>query len=187
MVKLPLSKHTSVLLDICHHHIDSRLFSLAFSKLSWNLTMEPFKWSIILQIQLIHWRLPSRTYIKKNNYHMQLFICFICLFFHFDFKDVIKYTATLSKFLHFLWKLFFPGQTPVPSRSGTWILDLSHDLIWAIWLAEVWKFHQHHDRIVTTSRFVFLFTHPSPNFNSSLVKPPLKLGHVWVIPLFMWM
>ena len=45
MVKLPLSKHTSVLLDICHHHVDSRLFSEAFSKLSWNLTMEPFKLS----------------------------------------------------------------------------------------------------------------------------------------------
>ena len=55
--------------------------------------------------------------------------------------------AILSKFLHFLWKLFFPGQTPVPPRSGTWILDLSHDPIWAIWLAEVNKFHQHHDRI----------------------------------------
>ena len=43
--------------------------------------------------------------------------------------------------------IFFPGQTPVPPRSGTWILDLSHDPIWAIWSAEVRKFHQHHDRI----------------------------------------
>ena len=34
---------------------------------------------------------------------------------------------------------FFPGQTCIP--------DLSHDSIWAIWLAEVRKFHQHHDRI----------------------------------------
>ena len=42
---------------------------------------------------------------------------------------------------------FFPGQTPVPPRSGTCIPDLSHDPIWAIWLAEVRKFHQHHDRI----------------------------------------
>ena len=67
--------------------------------------------------------------------------------FYFDFKDVINYIAMLSKFLHFLWKPFFPGQTPVPPRSGTWILDLSHDPIWAIWLAEVRKFHQHHDRI----------------------------------------
>ena len=46
---------------------------------------------------------------------------------------------------------FFPGQTPVPPRSGTWILDLSHDPIWAIWLAEVRKFHQHHDRICRQS------------------------------------
>ena len=43
MVKLPHSKHTSVLLDIRNHHIDSRLFSKAFSKLRLNLTMEPFK------------------------------------------------------------------------------------------------------------------------------------------------
>ena len=41
--------------------------------------------------------------------------------------------------------------TPVPPRSGTWILDLSHDPIWAIWLAEVRKFHQHHDRIKVSS------------------------------------
>ena len=61
MVKLPHSKHTSVLLDICHHHIDSRLFSEAFSKLSLNLTMEHFKWSITLQIQQFKRRLPSRT------------------------------------------------------------------------------------------------------------------------------
>ena len=33
---------------------------------------------------------------------------------------------------------FFPGQTP----------DLSHDPNWAIWLAEVRKFHQHHDRMI---------------------------------------
>ena len=50
-------------------------------------------------------------------------------------------------FYTFYESYFFPGQTPVPPRSGTWILDLSHDPIWAIWLAEVRKFHQHHDRI----------------------------------------
>ena len=44
-------------------------------------------------------------------------------------------------------KAIFPGQTPVPRRSETWILDLSHDQIWAIWLAGVRKFDQHHDRI----------------------------------------
>ena len=43
MVELPHSKHTSVLLEICHHHIDSRLFSKAFSTLNLNLTVEPFK------------------------------------------------------------------------------------------------------------------------------------------------
>ena len=48
---------------------------------------------------------------------------------------------------------FFPGQTPVPLRSGTCIPDLSHDPIWAIWLAEVRKFHQHHDRISNYIRY----------------------------------
>ena len=43
MDKLPHPIHTSVLLDIYHHHTDSRLFPKAFSKLSLNLTMEPFK------------------------------------------------------------------------------------------------------------------------------------------------
>ena len=82
---------------------------------------------------------------------------FICLFFHFDFKSAVKYTAIFSMFLHFLWKPFLPGHTPVPPRSGTWILDLSHDPIWAIWLAEVRKFHQHHDRL-PTNLYLFYFT-----------------------------
>ena len=43
MDKLPHLKHISVLLDICHHRTDSHLFSKAFSKLSLNITMEPFK------------------------------------------------------------------------------------------------------------------------------------------------
>ena len=48
---------------------------------------------------------------------------------------------------------FFSGQTPVPPRSGTWILDLSHDPTWAIWLAGVRKFHQHHGRIQNIHTF----------------------------------
>ena len=55
----------------------------------------------------------------------------------------------MYSFYTFFENHFFPGQTPVPPRSGTWILDLSCDPIWAIWLAEVRKFHQHHDRIFT--------------------------------------
>ena len=54
----------------------------------------------------------------KNNYHIQLFIFFICLFFRFDFKDAIKYTAMLSKCLHFLWKPFFPRSDTCPTQVG---------------------------------------------------------------------
>ena len=53
-------------------------------------------------------------------------------------------------FYTFYESYFFPGQTPVPPRSWLWILDLSHDPFWAIWLAEVTKSHQHHDRIGDT-------------------------------------
>ena len=148
MDKLPHPKHTSVLLDICHHHTDSHLFSKAFSKLILNLTMEPFKVWNHLKNSAIPLKITILNIDKINNYHIQLFISFICLIFHFNFKDAIKYTAILSKFLYFLWKPFFPGQTPVPPRSGTWILDLSHDPILAIWLAEIRKFHQNHERIV---------------------------------------
>ena len=68
-------------------------------------------------------------------------------YFLFVYSFTMNLKMQSKSFLHFLWKPFFPGQTPVPSRSGTWILDLSHDPIWAIWLAEVRKFHQHHDGI----------------------------------------
>ena len=44
-------------------------------------------------------------------------------------------------------KAFFPGSDNRPTQVGDIDLDLSHDPIWAIWLAEVKKFHEHHDRI----------------------------------------
>ena len=76
-----------------------------------------FQIIITLQIQLFHWRLPSRTYIKKQLSYPAIHI-FICLFFQFGIKDVMKYTAILCMFLHILWQLFFPGQTLVrPSRG----------------------------------------------------------------------
>ena len=87
--------------------------------------------------------------IDKKQLHIQLFIFFIFYFFHFDFKGAIKYTAISSKYLYFLWKPFFPGSDIRPTQVGTWILYLSHDPIWAIWLAEVRKFNQHYDWIGT--------------------------------------
>ena len=63
-------------------------------------------------------KISIQNIVKKNNYHIQLFIFFICLFFHFDFKDAIKYTAMLSKFLYFLWKPFFPGSDTRPTQVG---------------------------------------------------------------------
>ena len=43
MDKLPHPKHTSVLLDICHHHIDLHLFSKAFSQVEFKLNNGTFR------------------------------------------------------------------------------------------------------------------------------------------------
>ena len=71
----------------------------------------------------------------------------MCIFCTLILKMQPNIQQYYPSFYTFYESHFFAGQTPVPPRSGTWILDLSHDPIWAIWLAEVRKFHQHHDRI----------------------------------------
>ena len=117
-----------------------------FKKLSLNSTMEPFKQSISWQHHLFHWRSPSRTTIKSNHY-VQVFISLFvyCLLWVWKCNQTYSY---IIQFCTLFMKPIFPGrQTPVPPRSGTWIVDLSHDPIWAIWLAEASKFHQHHDRM----------------------------------------
>ena len=42
---------------------------------------------------------------------------FICLFFHVDFKDAIKYTAILSKFYTF-YENHFPRSDTRPTQVG---------------------------------------------------------------------
>ena len=103
-------------------------------------------------------------HIYKLPYPAIHFFLFV-YFFTLILKDVIHYIAILSKFLHFLWKPFFPGQ-------GTWILDMSHDPNWVIWLAEVRKVHQHHDRI---SNYIYYevwdeITNPFSDFKIDTVK-----------------
>ena len=124
-VRLPHCKH--ILLFTCHQTINSRLFW----KLGINSTMESFKYSNIRQHNVFNWILPSRTQTKINC-HVQVFTFFVCL--------------CLGFFPHFM-KVIFRGSDTRPIQVGTWILDLSHDPIWAIWLAEVNKFHQLCDRI----------------------------------------
>ena len=69
-------------------------------------------------------------------------------------------------FTHFM--IFFQAQIPVPPRLGTWILHHWHDPIWAIWLAEVSKFHQHHDRIIPPN----LTQHHPTNVNTQWIHCP---------------
>ena len=57
------------------------------------------------------------------------------------------YSNIIQVFTLFMKALFLESDTR-PTQVGEWILDLSHDPIGAaILLAEVRKFHQHHDRI----------------------------------------
>ena len=125
-------------------HIHLHLLSIAFWKLWFNPTMESFKSSCIWKHPLFCWWFSSKTEVKNNDYYVQIFLFYLLIFSHWFLKS----NQISSFFLHILWKLFFPGQTPVPPRSWLWILDLSHDPFWAIWLAEVTKSHRHHDRMV---------------------------------------
>ena len=90
-----------------------------------------------------------------------------CLGIHISYLFLTFYTCNkiynnIIQLFHILWKLLFPGQTPVPTRSGTWILDLSHDPIWTIWSVQVRKFDQHHDRIAIHAKTVLYFDeHPT--------------------------
>ena len=51
---------------------------------------------------------------KKQLPYLAIHI-FYFLFFHFDVKDVINYIVISSKFVHFLWKPFFPGSDTRPT------------------------------------------------------------------------
>ena len=56
---------------------------------------------------------------------------------------VNKYTAISSNRFYMLYGTYLSRVGP---RLETWILDLPHDPIWAIWLAVFSKFHQHNDK-----------------------------------------
>ena len=117
MDKLPHAKLISVLLDICHHHTDSHLFSKAFSKLSLNLTMEPFKLSVILKIQLFQWRLPSRTWIEKTI-TISSYLYFYSLIFSLWFSRCNQiYSNIIQVFILFM-KAIFPGSDTRPTQVG---------------------------------------------------------------------
>ena len=131
-------------------YIHLHLLSIAFWKLWFNLTMESFKSSCIWKHPLFCWWFSSKTEVKNNDYYVQIFLFYLLIFSHWFLKSnqISSGIIILFNFFYTSYEsYFFPGQTPVPPRSWLRILDLSHDPFWAIWLAEVTKSHQHHDRI----------------------------------------
>ena len=133
-------------------YIHLHLLSIAFWKLWFNLTMESFKSSCIWKHPLFCWWFSSKTEVKNNDYYVQIFLFYLLIFSHWFLKSNQISSGIIYFSYTFHESYFFPGQTPVPPRSWLWILDLSHDPFWAIWLAEVTKSHQHHDRITHYER-----------------------------------
>ena len=137
-------------------YIHLHLLSIAFWKLWFNLTMESFKSSCIWKHPLFCWWFSSKIEVNNNDYNVQIFLFYLLIFSHWFLKSNQISSGIIFFFYTFYESYFFPGQTPVPPRSWMWILDLSHDPFWAIWLAEVTKSHQHHDRIGQLSHWPFV-------------------------------
>ena len=83
MVKLPHSKHTSILLDICHHYIDSSLFFLSIFKAEFKITNGNFQITNQLTNSAIPLKINCWNTDKKISY--PAIHIYICLLFHFDF------------------------------------------------------------------------------------------------------
>ena len=84
------------------------------AKWQWN-TLDWCYWTARLVRFTVISHNPVRSgYIIISNYSYCLFACFFTL----SFKDVLKYTVILSKFLHFLWKPFFPRSDTRPTQVG---------------------------------------------------------------------
>ena len=156
-------------------YIHLHLLSIAFWKLWFNLTMESFKSSCIWKHPLFCWWFSSKTKVKNNDYYVQIFLFYLLIFSHWFLKSNQISSGIIWFFYTFYESYFFPGQTPVPPRSWLWILDLSHDPFWAIWLAEVTKSHQHHDRIL----------HPTP-WNSVTILQQSTNYHLTLIHPSIW-
>ena len=65
--------------------------------------------------------------------------------------NLIRYPAI------FMFTFFYERYSPVSDTRLTGILDLSHDTIWAIWLARVSKLHQRHDRMTHNTTLYCLY------------------------------
>ena len=138
--------HTTGLLDICHHYIDPLFFLQR--NLSTNQSFDSISYAI---------EVTFRKWIK-NNYHVHVFIFFFDCFFTL----ILKMQSNTQQYHRFyaVYKTYF--------SSGTWILDLSHDQIWANWLADVtWR------RKSPASR---LFTQP---FIQAQIKVNIKAPRHW--------
>ena len=69
--------------------------------------------------------IPLKITFENMDKNISMYSYFICWSFHFDFKNVIKYTTLLSIFTLFM-ETIFPGSNTRPTQDGD-VDDRSHD------------------------------------------------------------
>ena len=129
---------------LCGHACVRRMQILLFYLFYNNLCQPLYMFTLVPEIH--GWKCAIRVVIRvlRHGLSVGLFYCF-----NYTVCFIVMYFVRNDEIND--WKLFSlvtrVATTVMSPRSGTRILDQSHDPIWAIWLAEVSKFHQYHDRI----------------------------------------
>ena len=86
----------------CSNHYDVTVRCVTLNS---NRTLNRIGNKISIAIPILRIIYSIEDNLLENIYKKQLsnpgIHILICLFFHFDFQDAIKYTSILSKFLHF--------------------------------------------------------------------------------------
>ena len=114
-IEMPHFKYNSVLLDICHHYMDSCLFSKAFQKLSLNLNLSKNQWFDKISYSI-------EEYVAKHNWNSIIMFRYSSILFvycfYVDYINIITIiNSNIIQLLHFLWKSHSP-RVRHPSHPG---------------------------------------------------------------------